>query len=98
MAQRKQSNLSAEASDSLFMLVESSSKLAKKERKFIYATVAGDLKWISAFLGIYWPSKADWFDPKSPVFPLFRTNSYLGFKKTDDIALRRLRKLQETVE
>ena len=44
-------NLSAEAGDFRFALVEFWSKLAKKERKFIYATVAGDLKRILRFLG-----------------------------------------------
>ena len=51
MAQRKRSNLSGEASDSPFVMVEFSGKLAKKETEFTFATVAGDLKRILPFLG-----------------------------------------------
>ena len=37
--------------DSPFVLVELSGKVGNKERKFIHATVAGDLKRIHRFLG-----------------------------------------------
>ena len=51
MAQQIWLNLGGEASDSPFMLVEFGGKLTKKDRKFIYATAAGDLKRILRFLG-----------------------------------------------
>ena len=51
MAQQRWLNLGGEASDSPFVLVEFGGKLTKKERKFIYATAAGDLKGILRFLG-----------------------------------------------
>ena len=81
MAQQRWLNLGGEASDSPFVLVEFGGKLTKKERKFIYATAAGDLKRILPFSGIYCPSHADWFDLESPAFPLFRMDTHLGFKK-----------------
>ena len=51
MAQQSWLNLGDEASDSLFVLIEFGGKLTMKERKFIYATAAGDLKRILRFLG-----------------------------------------------
>ena len=50
-AQQKSLSLGGEASDSPFALVEFGGKLTKKERKFIYATAAGDLKRILRFVG-----------------------------------------------
>ena len=51
MAQQTWLNLGGEESDSPFVLVEFGGKLTMKERKFIYATAAGDLKRILRFLG-----------------------------------------------
>ena len=51
MAQQSWLNLGDEASDSPFVLIEFGGKLTMKERKFIYATAAGDLKRILGFLG-----------------------------------------------
>ena len=81
MTQQRSLSLGGEASDSPFVLVEFGGKLTKKERKFIYATAAGDLKRILRHLGIHWPSNADWFDLESPAFPLFIMDTHLGFQK-----------------
>ena len=51
MALQRWLNLGGEASDSPFVLLEFGGMLTKKERKFIYATAAGDLKRILHFLG-----------------------------------------------
>ena len=51
MAQQRSLSLGSEVSDSPFVLVEFGGKLTKKERKFIYVTAGGDLKWILCFLG-----------------------------------------------
>ena len=51
MAQQRSLSLGAEASDSPFVLVAYGGKLTKEERKFIYATAAGDLKRVLLFVG-----------------------------------------------
>ena len=51
MSQQRSLSLGGEASDSPFVLIEFGGKLTEKERKFIYATAAGDLKRILRFVG-----------------------------------------------
>ena len=81
MAPQRSLSLGGEASDSPFVLVEFGGKLTKEERKFIYATAAGDLKRILRFLWNLLTSNADRFDLESPAFPLFIMDTHLGFKK-----------------
>ena len=73
------SYLSGETSDYPFMLVEFSDKLAKKERKFIYAAAAGGLQSILRFFGEFIGLQTSLGSISSHQPSLYLD---LGFKKT----------------
>ena len=98
MEQQRSLSLGGEASDSPFVLVEFGGKLTKKERKFIYATGAGDLKWILHFLGNSLAFKRRLVRSRVTGLPFICNGHSSRFSKTDGIGLRRPRKWQEAVE